>query len=171
VTPFPSGKGTRVKYGGPTKTEYIQPRPTVRPSARGAAPTPGEPPIPPVKGGEAPTKGEEVPVKTEETVKVPAGEKMEDINEMEMNRLLRGQMRAGTIEPYKGANANLPKSPPGKGKESDPAPYISAAAKENFNLDSASDLKLKQMYALYKFWKRNEGKLPMKGDLTEEYFK
>jgi hypothetical protein len=116
-------------------------------------------------------EGEEAPVKGEETVKVPGGEKMADINEFEMNRLLRGQMRAGTIKPYKGAGADLPESPPGKGKDSDPAAYISAAAKENFNLDSASDLELKQMYGLYNFWKRNKGRLPMKGDLTEEYFK
>jgi hypothetical protein len=118
-----------------------------------------------------PVKTEKPPVKAEETVKVPAEEVMKDINEMEMNRLLRGQMRAGTIKPYKGAGTDLPESPPGKTKASDPAAYISAAAKENFNLDSASDLELKQMYALYKFWKANKGNLPMKGDLTEEYFK
>jgi hypothetical protein len=120
---------------------------------------PGEPPIPPVKT-------EEPAVKAEETVKVPAKEVMKDINEFEMNRLLRGQMRAGTIKPYKGAGADLPESPPGK----DPTAYIKAAAKENFNLDSASDLQLKQQKALYNFWKRNKGKLPMKGDLTAEYF-
>ena len=75
---------------------------------------------------------------------------MAPIDRFEMNRMLHARAQ----------ETSLPGSPAG----SNGHPNISAAAKENFGLDSASKMNVQQMRQLYDFLEQ-KGRFPIKGEL------
>jgi hypothetical protein len=74
------------------------------------------------------------------------------IDKFEMNRMLHARAQ----------ESSLPGSPAGFNGH----PNISAAAKENFGVDSASKMNVQQMRMLYDYLEKN-GRFPVKGELPK----